>query len=73
MGSNILEIEEHFRDGVVVKRLFNGIEQPLDKFPDVLRLQEFNSVHINQTMTVKEAKEIYGDFYGSIGTNVKHE
>lgn len=62
-----VEIEEHFKDGLMTKRLVNGVEYPVDTFPE-LDILSYKGVSLKQIMPYKEAVEKYGNMHGSIGT-----
>ena len=53
------ELEEHYKDGVCVKRLVNGIEIPLDAEVPFSHVQTFVEKRL---ITLEKAKEIYGSF-----------
>ena len=65
LPEQMVEIEEHFEDGKLVKRLMNGIEIAhdggWDTLPDVYILK--------QVMSEKMAKKLYGRCILSNGTN----
>jgi hypothetical protein len=66
----MVEIEEYFEGGTVVKRLINGVEYPVeDGFPPELRIQEFHGVNVKQHMSYENAKKLYGEIIGTKGTN----
>ncbi len=65
----MIEIEENIKDGVVVKRLINGIEFPVDDLSFVERIHEVGYATIKQVMSVEEAKKRFGDLLGSHGTS----
>lgn len=66
--NDYIEIEETLTDGIVTKRLINGVEYPVGEFPEDLRMQFYKGINLKQTMSVADAKKMYGDIVGIIGT-----
>lgn len=60
MNDAFVEIKEWLENGKVAKRTINGIEYPLDEFPEALHIEVFKGVSITQFMSKEDALKIYG-------------
>lgn len=52
----MVEVVEHFRNGVRVELIVNGLKVPLDYS---LELRNFDTVVIEETMSAKEFKRLF--------------
>jgi len=60
-NNDLVEVEEHYKDGVVWKRTLNGVEIPVDTIP----MKHFKSVMVEEEMTREEFNEVYGPIFPS--------